>query len=215
VPHLRLYTYGPSPNCLKVRVLLAHLDLAYEQVETNIFGGDTLTGAYGAVNPARQTPVLEVDGEHLPQSNAILWYLADGTHYLPERPFERASVVRWLLFEQERVSEIAALRFRPQAGVLAPEDPAVEGLRSGAERALELLERHLESRIFLVGDVYSIADIANYGYVHVAPEAGMELDDRPAVRAWLERVEAQPGFVNDLVPLPADARVGRGLSIYG
>jgi glutathione S-transferase len=212
---LRLYSYAASPNCLKPRILLAHLGISYEHVEIDIFGGDTLTAAYSAVNPARRTPVLEHDGAVLPESNAILWFLAERTPYLPERPFERASIVRWLLFEQDRVNPIAALRFRLKTGMLAPDDPATAKLRASADRALDLLEGHLATHRFLVGDAYSIADISNYCYVHVAPDAELDLDRRPAVRAWLERVEAQPGFVNDLLPLPANARVGSGLSIYG
>ena len=212
---LRLFDYAPSGNCLKARILLAHLGLAYKRVAVDIFGGETLTESFAVINPARQTPVLEVDGAFLPESNAILWYLADGSSYLPADAFGRASVVRWLLFEQDRVGAIATLRFRLHVRALAPGDPVVGQLRAEAVQAVELLEADLAERNFLVGDAYSIADIANYCYVHVAAEAGVRLDDRPAVQAWLERVEAQSGFVNDLAPLPERARVGRGLSIYG
>jgi glutathione S-transferase len=212
---LRLYDYAASGNCVKARIMLAHLGLEYERVPIDILGGDTLTDEYGAVNPARQTPVLEIDGDPLPQSNAILWYLAEGTPYLPDRPRERAEVVRWLHFEQEWMGSISALRFRLQIGAFGPDDPAAESRRSEARGALALLDGHLAARRFLVGDAYTIADIATYGYAHVAPEATVSLDAFPAVRAWIERVESQPGFVNDLVPVPATARLGLGLSIYG
>jgi glutathione S-transferase len=123
------------------------------------------------VNPARHTPVLEIDGEPLPQSNAILWYLAEGTPYLPDRTRERAEVVRWLQFEQEWLGSIAGLRFRLQVGALTDGDSEAANRRAAAERALALLEAHLDTRPFLVGGAYSIADIANYAYAHVAPEA--------------------------------------------
>jgi glutathione S-transferase len=215
VPSLRLYDYPASGNCVKVRILLAHLGRDYERVETDIFGGDTLTEEYRAKNPARQTPLLEIDGRHLPESNAILWYLAEGSLYLPTDPLARAFVVRWLLFEQESVGGIAALRFRLHAGLLAPDDASVQARRAAGHRTLATLDAHLSDRAFLVDDVYSISDIANYCYVHVADEAGIELDDYPAVRGWLNRIERQPGFLNDLASLPATARVGQGLSIYG
>ncbi len=212
---LRLYDYPPSGNCLKARILLSHLGREYERVEIDIFAGDTLSDAFVAINPARLTPVLAVNDAYLPESNAILWYLAEDSPYLPAEPLGRAQVVRWLLFEQERVGAIASLRFRLQSGMLAAGDPRGDSLREASARALEHLEVCLSGSRFLVDGSYTIADIANYCYVHVAPEADVSLDNYPAVRAWLERVESQPGFVNDLVPLPEDARVGRGLSIYG
>lgn len=209
---LRLYEYPPSANCLKVRILLAHLGLSYERVETNIFGGDTLTNAYRKKNPSCTTPLLEVDGEYLPESNAILWFLAEGTPYLPETPFARASIVRWLIFEQVEVSGIATARFRVQIGAWAPEDERTLRERRAGERAVARLDQFLGDRRFLVDDAYTIADIANYSYVHLAPEAEIELELYPSVMRWLERVESQPGFVDDLAALPA--HVDRSASIY-
>src|SRR4051794_28584292 len=101
---MRLHDYAPSGNCFKVRLLLALLGRDYEQVPVDIFGGDTLTDDFGRLNPLRETPVLELDdGEVLTQSNAILWYLAEGTPFLPATPLGRARVAQWLAFEQERV----------------------------------------------------------------------------------------------------------------
>ncbi len=110
---MRLYDYAASGNCYKARLLLALLDLPYERVAVDIFAGDTLTEEYAAINPARETPVLELDdGTRLAQSNAILWYVAEGTPLLPRTTLERARVVQWLMFEQEYViSGIAAPRF--------------------------------------------------------------------------------------------------------
>jgi glutathione S-transferase len=210
---MRLYDYDASGNCFKVRLLLALLGLGYERVPVDIFAGDTLTPEFGRVSPLRETPVLELDnGDILTQSNAILWYLGEGSRYLPQTAFERGEVVQWLSFEQERVmSGIGSARFR----ILTGRDAEVVPARLALGRtALETLEGRLEGRRFLVGDRCSIADVSNYAYTHVAPDAGYDLDLYPAVSRWLELVEAEPGFVNDLVPYPENARPGNSKSIY-
>lgn len=217
VHELRLYDYPASANCLKVRILLAHLGRPYERVMTDIFAGDTLTEEYANKNPARRTPLLEIDGgRFLPESNAILWYLAERSPFLPSSSYERASVVRWLLFEQEYVAQgIASLRFRLQTGRAVEGDEFVASRRQLGRTTLAMLDHQLAASHFLIGAAYTIADIANYAYVHVAGEAGYQLGGYDAVTAWLRRVEAQPGFQNDLTPLPSTARRGRGQSIYG
>ncbi len=208
---MRLYDYAASGNCYKVRLLLALLDRPYERVPIDIFAGDTLTREFGALNPVRETPVLELDGgELLTQSNAILWYLGEATPFIPDTPFERAQVVQWLSFEQERImSGVGGTRFRTLTGR--------EGARARfavGEGALAVLEEHLASRQFVVGAHCSIADVSLFAYTHVAGDAGFDLDAHPAVRSWIGRIEAQPGFMNDLVPYPANARPGAGRSIY-
>lgn len=210
---MRLYDYAASGNCYKPRLLLALLGRDYERVPIDIFGGDTLTDEYSALNPARETPVLELDdGTLLTQSNAILWFLGEGTRFLPESPLERAQVVQWLFVEQERVmTGIGGARFRIVTGRNPELVPARLTL---GESALTMLEAHLQKRLFLVGDACSIADVASFGYTHVAEDAGYQLADFPNVRAWLERVQAQPGFVDDLVPYPDNARPGFSRSIY-
>lgn len=217
MPELRLHDYGPSAQCLKVRILLAQLGLPYERVPVDIFGGDTLTDAFAARNPVRKTPVLETqDGRFLPESNAILWYLAEGTELLPGGRFERADVVRWLLFEQNMViPALSWLRFALLTGRLTPDEPETTRLQAEAAHVLSLLDTHLAASGLMVGGRYSIADISLYGYTHLAPQAGIELAAYPAVGAWLRRVEGQPGFVNDLEPYPANALPGAGRSIYG
>src|ERR1700744_1812244 len=136
---MRLYDYAASANCYKARLLLAMLDRPYERVALDIFAGDTLTDAFRALNPARETPVLELDdGEVVTQSNAILWALAEGTGWLPSSAVARGQVVQWLFFEQERVmSGIGGARFRIITG-RAPE--LVDGKLALARSALELLE---------------------------------------------------------------------------
>jgi glutathione S-transferase len=215
VPELRLYDYAASANCLKARLLLAQLERPYERVPVDIFAGDTLTDEYAAINPARSTPVLQIgDSTYLSESNAILVYLAGGTPLLPDDPLRRAEVVRWLILEQTEVMpSLGGLRFRLVTGRLAAEDRDAMRRRKLGEATLAALDLHLRTRDFLV-DAYSIADIAVYAYTHVAPEAGYELAAYSAVERWLARVEAQPRFVNDLVPYPENARLGASRSIY-
>ena len=213
---MKLYDYAASANCYKVRLLLAQLDRPYERVDVDIFAGDTLTEEYAAKNPARATPVLELeDGALLTESNAILFYLAQGTPFLPAAPLDLAQVVRWLVFEQTDVMmTMGGLRFRLLTGRLTRDHADAVRRREGALEALGLLDLHLQERDFLVADSYSIADIAVYGYMHVAAEAGVELDHFLAVQSWLSRVEEQPRYMNDLKPYPENARPGVGRSTY-
>ena len=213
---MRLYDYAPSANCYKARLLLAQLDLPYERVPIDIFAGDTLTDEFAAKNPARSTPVLETDdGQYLQESNAILWYLAEGTKFLPDDGFDRAHVLKWLILEQTDVMPgIGGLRFRLLTGRWSPEQPEAKQRRELGLAALAMLEAHLAGRAFFIDDRYTIADISLYAYTHTAPEAGFELKQFPAVAEWIRRVERQPRFVNDLEPYPANAAPGKGSSIY-
>ncbi len=214
---MRLYDYTASANCYKARLLLAQLGRPYERVPIDIFGSDTLTCEFADINPARSTPVLETDdGRYLQESNAILWYLADGSGFLPDDPFEWAHVLKWLILEQTDVMPgIGGLRFRLLTGRWTADEPAAVQRRELGLAALEMLEAHLQDASFFVGDRYSIADVSLYAYTRTAPAAGLELADYPAVAAWLRRVEQQPRFMNDLEPYPANARAGAGFSIYG
>ena len=209
---MKLYDYAASANCYKVRLLLAQLGAAYEPVPVDIFAGDTLTDEFAAINPGRTVPVLEDPaGVFLQESNAILLHVARGTSLLPDDP----QVYRWLFFEQaDVVPTMGGLRFRLITGRLAPGDAGAEERRSGSREVLALLDRELGRREFLVGDAYSVADIGVYGYVHVAHEAGLDLTPYPALRAWLERVAAQPGYMNDLAPYPPTSYAGASRSIY-
>ncbi len=217
MPRVRLFDYAASANCYKVRLLLSQLGTAHERIALDIFAGHTLTEAFRAVNPARSVPVLEVPpGRFLPESNAILDFLAQGTPFHFGDAFERAEVVRWLIFEQTDVmGTMGGLRFRLLTGRLTPDDPEARRRHAGAVAALELLDAHLADRRFLVGERYSIADIAVYAYAHLAGEAGLNTTAYPRFRRWLGTVEEQPGFVDDLAPYPPNASTLAGLSIYG
>ena len=209
---MKLYDYAASANCFKVRLLLAHLGVAYDRVPVDIFAGGTLTDEFARLNPARTTPVLELDdGSLLQESNAILLHVARGTPLLPDDP----QVYRWLFYEQaDVVPAIGGLRFRLLTGRLAPEDGEAVRRRDASREVLSVLDAHLARRDFFVGDAYSVADIGVYGYVHVAPEAGLDLDGYENVRAWLSRVAGQPGYMNDLEPYPANSHAGASSSIY-
>jgi glutathione S-transferase len=216
-PPLRLYDYAASCNCYKVRLLLAHLSRPYERVPVDIFNGETLTDAYARLNPMRTTPVLETgDGRTLTESAAILVYLAGGTSYLPEDAFELADVVRWLVYEQtDVVPMIGGLRFRLLTGRLAPGDPDAVLRRNAGEEILGLLDGHLAEHEFFASGRYTVADIAMYGYLHVAIDVGFVLQPHPHLLSWLQRVARQPGYVNDLEPYGTNAAPGAGRSVYG
>jgi glutathione S-transferase len=213
---VRLYDYLASCNCYKVRLLLAQLGQQYERVPVDIFDGDTLTDEYAAINPARTTPVLETDdGRFLPESNAILFYLAEGTPFLPEDPLEQAEVVRWLAYEQtDVIPTIGGLRFRLLVGRLTADEPDAVRRKEGSLDVLRLLDDHLATRDFFVGGRYTIADIAIYGYTHLAHEAGIDMEPYANVRAWFERLEQQPGYIEDVEPYGANAAPGAGRSLY-
>jgi glutathione S-transferase len=209
---MKLYDYAASANCYKVRLLLANLGRAYERIPVDIFAGDTLTDEFAEINPVRTTPVLEdPPGTFLQESNAILLHLARGTPLLPDDP----QVYRWLFFEQaDVVPTMGGLRFRLITGRLSADDPEAERRRSGSYEVLGVLDGHLAERDFFVGGAYSVADVGMYGYVHVADEAGLDLEPYVSLRAWLARVQQQPGYVNDLAPYPPNSYAGTSRSIY-
>jgi glutathione S-transferase len=214
---LRLYDYGASANCYKVRLLLAQLEHTYERVPIDIFDGDTLTEEYERLNPFRSTPVLQFpDGHTLIESNAILWFLASGTPFLPDHPIGQAEVCRWLIYEQSDVMPmIGGLRFRLVTNRFSTDSDEAKRRREGAHEVLRILDQHLRSRQFLVAERYTIADIAIFAYSHVAEEAGIDTSAYTSFRSWLDRVRSQPRFVDDLQPYPPNASATVGRSIYG
>jgi len=212
---LRLYDYFASCNCYKVRLLLSQLGRPYERVPIDIFDGDTMTDDYAAINPARTTPVLSAADGYLPESNAILVYLAAGTPLLPDNPFELAQVIRWLIYEQtDVVPTMGGLRFRLLVGRLTPDDPEAVRRKEGALEVLRFLDDQLAGRDYFVDGRYTIADVALYGYSHLAHEAGIDMRPYANVRAWFRRVEGQPGYIEDVEPYGANAAPGAGRSLY-
>jgi glutathione S-transferase len=193
-----LFDSPVSGNCYKVRLLLAHLGISYERQTVDVVDRSNRRELLGHLNPGLTVPTLVLDdGRPLGESGAILWFFGEGTRFVPDDPYERAQVLQWMFFEQYQLEPtIAVVRFwvaysgRPEE--FEPERPAKT---QAGERALHRLEAQLDGRSFVVGDSFTLADIALYGYTHVAEEGGFSLGPYPAVRAWLERVASQPGHV--------------------
>ncbi|KMQ77030.1 Glutathione S-transferase [Candidatus Burkholderia pumila] len=186
-----------SGNCYnKVRPVLEQLGLPYTWHEVDIMNGACRTDAFRKLNPNGKVPVLIIDGETtLSESNAILCYLANGSPLLPADRLERAQVLQWMFFEQySHEPYVAVARFIRQF-LKQNDDPRLPDKTAGSYRALGVMEQHLVKRTFLVGERYTIADIALYAYTHVAGEASLDLTNYPGIRAWLERVRAQPRHI--------------------
>jgi glutathione S-transferase len=194
---LRLYDYLPSGNGYKVRLLLHQLGIPFERVEMDILRGETRTPEFLAKNPNGRIPTLELeDGSHLAESNAILCYLADGTPFLPADRLDRARVLQWMCFEQySHEPNIATVRFWYHSELTDERRALLPAKRQLGEAALRVMDEHLRTRRFFVGEGYTVADIALYAYTHVADEGGFDLAPHGPIRGWLERVRAQPGHV--------------------
>ena len=194
-----LYNSQVSGNCYKVRLLLAHLGVEYERQEVSVSDRSNRPELLGGLNPALRVPTLVLDdGRALGESGAIIWFFGEGTRFVPDDPYERAQVLQWMFFEQYDLEPaIAVVRFwlaysgRPREYFTDRLDERV----AAGYRALDALERHLDGRTWLVGNGMTLADIAVYGYTHVADEGEFELDRYPAIAAWLDRVPREPGHV--------------------
>src|SRR5882762_9968240 len=196
---LTLYDYLPSQNGYKVRLLFNHLQRPYVSKWVSIFEGDGQHADFLAKSPTGAVPVLELeDGRVLTESNAILVYLAEGTRYLPADSWDRAQVLRWMFFEEDYVQNgLASLRHWTMTGKLARRTPEViESRRASSLKTLGILEQHLAEHPFLTDNGYTVADISMFAYVSRAGEAEVSLEPYPGVRAWIARVRAQPGFLD-------------------
>jgi glutathione S-transferase len=192
----QVHGVASSGNCYKVRLALEQLNLPYVWHEVDMMNGATRTDAFRQLNPNGKVPVLQIDGHTcLVESDAILYYLAEGTPLLPTDRLARARVLQWMFFEQySHEPNVAVARFILQF-LRHPDDPRLPEKTAGSYHALEVMEAHLATRTYFVDDQYSIADIALYAYTHVADEANLDLGRYPAVRAWLARVKAQPRHI--------------------
>jgi glutathione S-transferase len=193
-----LYESPVSGNCYKVRLLLAHLGLAAERRTVDVIDRSDRADLLGDLNPALRVPTLVLDdGRPLAESNAILWYLGEGTRFVPDDPYARARVLQWQFFEQyDHEPSIAVVRFWvAYSGTPERFADRLEERQQAGYRALAALERGLAGRDWLVADAMTLADISLYAYTHVAHEGGFDLEPYPAIRAWLDRVAAEPGHV--------------------
>ena len=196
---LTLYDNLSSGNGYKVRLTLHQLAIPYTRIELDIDKRETRTPRFLAKNPNGRIPTLELDdGSYLPESNAIIFYLADATALLPSDRLARAQVLQWMFFEQySHEPNIATSRYWLTHGFeITPErQTMLETKKKAGQDALAVMEQHLQRRSFFVGERYSIADIALYAYTHVAEEGGFALAPYSAIRAWLARVAQQPRHI--------------------
>ncbi|MEH2025770.1 glutathione S-transferase family protein [Nostoc sp.] len=196
---LHLYDFLPSGHGYKIRLLLTQLGMPFERIELNILKGETRTPEFLSKNPNGKIPVLEIEpGKYLAESNAILVYLSEGTEFLPYDRFLRAQVLQWLCFEQySHEPFIATSRF--WISILDKTEEYSEAIKQKRQlgyAALNLMDKHLTSQAFFVGERYTIADIALFAYTHVADEGGFDLTQFPAIQAWIERVKTQPRYIS-------------------
>jgi len=194
----KLYTMQRSGNSYKVRLALALLNIPYEAVEIDILRGESRTPEYLAKNPSGQIPLLEVDGRYLAESHAILWFVANGTSLSPESRIERAEALQWMFFEQHALEPNIGAAYFWLSLVRGGRELQTHALEDWMERgyaALQVMENHLKTHQYFAAGQLTVADIALYGYTHVADHCDYDLSTFPAIRAWLRRVEQTPGFV--------------------
>ncbi len=194
-----LYSMQRSGNSYKVRLALARLGIPYRRVEIDILQGESRTPEFIAKNPSGQVPLLEVaPGRHLAESNAILWYVAGGTTLAPEGRIERAEAMQWMFFEQHSLEPNIGAAYFWLCLVKGGRDlqgHAIEGWMENGYRALGVMEMHLAKHDYFVDKRFTIADIALYAYTHLAHQCDFDLGRYPAVRAWLDRVGSEAGYV--------------------
>ena len=194
-----LYSMQRSGNSYKVRLALAQLGIAYRLEEIDVLRGESHTPEFLAMNPDGHVPLLEVaPGRYLPESNAILWYIAGGTALAPEDRIDRAEALQWMFFEQHSLEPNIGAAWFWLTLVRGGRDlqyHAIENWMEKGYQSLSVMEKHLKDHRFFAANHYTIADIALYAYTHVAPESGFDLTPFPAIRSWLKRVANQPAHI--------------------
>ncbi len=195
---LRIYGDSRSGNCYKIQLLCSEMGVDYDWEEVDIIAGDTRTPQFLAMNANGKIPLLALpDGRYLPESNAILFYLADGSEFFAGDAYARAEILQWMFFEQySHEPNIATSRFIIKyLGNPVDRQPGLEEKKIGGYKALKIMERQLRRHSFITGDNYNIADIALFAYTHVADEGGFKLDDYSAIREWITTIKGRPNFV--------------------
>lgn len=197
---MTLHQMQESGNCYKVRLAARQLGIPLRLKEYPFGSGTTRTKEFLAKNPDGRVPMLELeDGQYLPESGAILFYLAEGSRLLPSDKLGRAQALQWMFFEQYEHEPYVAvarrwLKFEPKQALAAKQHLVPEWHAKG-NAALGVMENHLAKHDWFAGGQYSIADIALYGYTHVAEDGGFDLARYPAISSWLKRVAAQPNYI--------------------
>lgn len=195
---LKVYGDSRSGNCYKIQLLCAEMGVDYDWADVDILAGDTHTPEFLVMNANGKIPTLALpDGRYLSESNAILYYLAEGSEFFAGDTFVRAEILQWMNFEQySHEPNIATSRFIIKyLGSPPDRQQSLEEKKVGGYKALDVMEQQLERQPFITGDKYNIADIALYAYTHVADEGGFDLEDYPAIRNWLERISQRPKYV--------------------
>ncbi len=195
----QLYATFGSGNCYKAHLVMSQLGIAYNTTWVDVLAGETREGWFLALNPNGTVPFVRLEGgANITESNAMLWYLAKGSELFPVNAYEEAMAVQWMIFEQTKLEpNISPARFFT---TILPEKRAVmsdqiKEWQAKGKGGLAGLDRHLANQDFVAGNRYTIADIAIYGYTHVADEGGFDLTEYPAVRNWLSRVQQTNGYV--------------------
>lgn len=204
---LTLYDYLPSQNAWKVRALLKHLEQPYQQELISIFEGAGQQVDFLRVNPTGAVPAIRLDnGATIAESNAILFYLAQNTPYLPTNAIKQAQVMQWLFFESDYVqASVATLRHWVLTGKdKNRSEEMLQSKRQASEKVLTILNETLGEQAFLCGDTYTIADISVFAYVHLAEDAALDLKFYPNLQRWICLVRAQTNFLAEVFPYSID-----------
>jgi glutathione S-transferase len=194
----KLFDFLPSGNCYKIRLLLNQLGIAYERVNIDILSKESRTPEFLKINSNGKTPVLYHEGKYLAESNAILWYLASHSSFIPNGNYEQALVLQWMFFEQfSHEPNIATSRY--WVSILKAEEAYKEQLKVKKKLgyvALDVMEKYLKNNTYFVANQYSIADIALYAYTHVAEEGNYDLSGYIQIKEWFKRIENQKNYIN-------------------
>ncbi|MBX7146191.1 MAG: glutathione S-transferase family protein [Alphaproteobacteria bacterium] len=194
---ITLYDSAISGNCYKIRLLLTQLAKKFKRIEMDIFKGGTRTTEFLSKNVNGKVPAVELeDGNILAESNAIIWYFAENTPFLPEGKLNRARILQWMFFEQySHEPYVAVARFVKHLQPDSPRLAELPNLHKKGYAALDVMEKHLSTNDFFVANCYTISDIALYAYTHVAHEGGFDFTSYPAIRAWFDRIKNQPNHI--------------------
>ncbi|QLC21082.1 glutathione S-transferase family protein [Parasphingopyxis sp. CP4] len=190
-----------SGNCYKIRLTAGHLDIPIKRKRYDVMRGETRTPEFlETINANGKIPVLQLGDRYMPESNAACYLLATGSDLIPDDRFDHADMLRWMFWEQHKHEPtIAEMRFFylyvGKDNLSDKQRDAIPDKLAGGEAALTLMDGHLGSRDFMLGDQFTLADIALYAYTHVAEEGEFDLSRWPAVKRWLDRVASLPGHV--------------------
>ncbi len=196
----KFFSFPESGNCYKIHLILHYLDIPHKVIFTDITKGESRTPEFLKINPNGRVPVLETEeGDYLSESHAILWYLAEKKGFLPNGVLDRSKALQWMGFEQYNLEpNIAVLRFFLKTMGKTPEElgPLFPEKQAKGFEALGVLEQGLEGKDFLVGNTFSIADIALFGYTHVSGEGACPLDNYPNILRWIQKIKTLPGYIS-------------------